>query len=264
MSRYHGGKKRYAESISDEIIKELGERGTSKIICDGDTCTKVLGKKYIGYCEPFVGMASVLNKVKEKIDLKDIPLVYKCGDINASLILMWQEAQKSWQYKGGITFDEFCVLKTDGKHTAEKGFYGHVYGIHGIYFSCFDKEVNNKRLTYSNKKISTMGSSFKDVEFSSGDYTIFSDLKDYIIYCDPPYEKQNIYYDDSHHKIKFNHDEFWEWCVGMSKNNLVIVSEYSIPEHLLGKSNHSCDSQASPAQVSTITIKGNEKLFVFK
>lgn len=240
MSRYHGGKKRYAESISDIIIKEKEDREKE----NGENV-----QKYIGYCEPFVGMASVINKVQDKTNGKS--LTYKCGDINASLILMWQEAQKSWQYKGGITFDEFCALKTDGKHTAEKGFYGHVYGIHGIYFSCFDKEVNNKRLTYSNKKISTMGSSFKDVEFSSGDYTIFSDLKDYIIYCDPPYEKQNIYYDDSHHKIKFNHDEFWNWCVGMSKNNLVIVSEYSAPEYLNN-------------EMKVITIKGNEKLFIFK
>jgi site-specific DNA-adenine methylase len=56
-------------------------------------------------------------------------------------------------------------------------------------------------------------------------------LENYIIYCDPPYSKQAHYYTESgEHVTPFDHEEFWEWCREMSKNNLVFVSEYKAPD----------------------------------
>lgn len=50
------------------------------------------------------------------------------------------------------------------------------------------------------------------------------DVKNAVIYCDPPYANTTKYKDD------FNHDEYWNWVRKMSKNNIVLCSEYNAPD----------------------------------
>ena len=50
---------------------------------------------------------------------------------------------------------------------------------------------------------------------------------DYIIYCDPPYP--NTYY-KHYGKDNIDHDDFWNWCRKMSKDNIVFVSSYTAPK----------------------------------
>jgi site-specific DNA-adenine methylase len=55
-------------------------------------------------------------------------------------------------------------------------------------------------------------------------------VKNYVIYCDPPYENaRQEYYNENGEKLIFNSDKFWEWCRKMSENNIVFVSGYSAP-----------------------------------
>jgi site-specific DNA-adenine methylase len=53
-----------------------------------------------------------------------------------------------------------------------------------------------------------------------------TDYTNTIFYCDPPY-RNTIGYKGS--KEKFDHNKFYDWCIEMSKNNLVIISEYNMP-----------------------------------
>ena len=63
------------------------------------------------------------------------------------------------------------------------------------------------------------------IKWYNGDYTIFNDVTDTLIYCDPPYENTKQYGTSKN----FNHDKFWEWIKKMSKNNIVVVSSEIAP-----------------------------------
>ena len=49
-----------------------------------------------------------------------------------------------------------------------------------------------------------------------------------IIYCDSPYRGTTQY--DKNIVGEFNHDEFWDIMRKWSKDNTVLISEYSAPE----------------------------------
>ena len=56
------------------------------------------------------------------------------------------------------------------------------------------------------------------------DYTDIK-CKNSVIYCDPPYlDSQRNYYD-----CDFNHNNFYNWCRVMSKDNKIFISETQMP-----------------------------------
>ena len=60
------------------------------------------------------------------------------------------------------------------------------------------------------------------------DYTYFSNIKNQILYLDPPYENPDrVLYKD--HK-NFSHKDFYDWVVDMSKNNIVLLSSYNVSD----------------------------------
>lgn len=56
-------------------------------------------------------------------------------------------------------------------------------------------------------------------------YECFSDVKDSILYLDPPYEGTLNGY-----KFEFDSLKFYEWAYEMAKNNIVIISSYEISD----------------------------------
>ena len=46
-----------------------------------------------------------------------------------------------------------------------------------------------------------------------------------VIYCDPPYRDTTKYATGS-----FDYGRFYAWCKDMAKNNIVLISEYWIPD----------------------------------
>ena len=57
------------------------------------------------------------------------------------------------------------------------------------------------------------------------DYTAFSNVKNAILYLDPPYQNTKNDY-----KFELDYQLFYDWCVEMSKRNIVIISGYNIPD----------------------------------
>lgn len=65
------------------------------------------------------------------------------------------------------------------------------------------------------------------VEVTNMDYKDFSELKNAILYLDPPYENTIL----KGYSIKnFNSQEFYDWAYEMSKNNIVLISSYEISD----------------------------------
>lgn len=101
-----------------------------------------------------------------------------------------------------------------------------------------------------------------NVQFMCGDYlnNEYSNIKESVIYCDPPYNGTINY------KIGlFNHEIFWDWCRKMSINNKIFISEYHAPydfeciwskEHLV---NFDCNRDNDKNKKIRI-----EKLFTYK
>lgn len=63
----------------------------------------------------------------------------------------------------------------------------------------------------------------KGVRFICSDYRRLH-VKNALIYCDPPYQGTTGY------KDSFDHKAYWDWVRKMSKDNIVLCSEYSAPD----------------------------------
>ena len=49
-------------------------------------------------------------------------------------------------------------------------------------------------------------------------------IKNYVIYCDIPYRRATKYATKN-----FPYEEFYQWAIEMSKHNIVLISEYDMP-----------------------------------
>lgn len=81
------------------------------------------------------------------------------------------------------------------------------------------ERLGQLKLIKNNKKI-------KNLKIHSKNYKEFSNIKNSIIYLDPPYKntKRAYNYND------LNYEEFFEWCKDMSKENIVLISGYEMPK----------------------------------
>ena len=96
------------------------------------------------------------------------------------------------------------------------------------------------------------------VKTTNKSYHDFSDVSGAILYLDPPYEGTTHYgYINS-----FNSQEFYDWAFKMAKNNIVIISSYSISDKRF-EAVYSFDKARSNIQSRTRNDKC-EKLFMVK
>jgi site-specific DNA-adenine methylase len=209
MTKYHGGKFRQGK----ELAKLIGEYA------------KETGVKYKGYCEPFCGMLGVYRHIPENLP-KSVKK-FKAGDFNENVVMMWKAAQKGKKFpRKTVTKEEYLKLKNQKKPSAMRGYVGHAYGYGGQFFASYSPDAGDKVNTKMiSERVEDIANKLKKVKFTHGSYTQFSNLKGYIIYCDPPYANVSQKYLE-----KFDSDAFWNWCNKMCKDNLVLVSEFSSPK----------------------------------
>ena len=97
-----------------------------------------------------------------------------------------------------------------------------------------------------------------EVKATNKSYHDFSEVSGAILYLDPPYEGTTQYgYINS-----FNSQEFYDWAFKMAKNNIVIISSYSISDKRF-EAVYSFDKARSNIQSITRNDKC-EKLFMVK
>ena len=66
------------------------------------------------------------------------------------------------------------------------------------------------------------------LEVTNNDYRAFTDVEGAIIYLDPPYENTDVDgYSDS---AGFNHSEFYDWAAEMARENIVLLSSYTVSD----------------------------------
>ena len=68
----------------------------------------------------------------------------------------------------------------------------------------------------------------QQLEVTNNDYRAFTDVEGAIIYLDPPYENSDVDgYSDSK---QFNHAEFYDWAAEMARENIVLLSSYTVSD----------------------------------
>ena len=67
----------------------------------------------------------------------------------------------------------------------------------------------------------------KNIQFKEYDFRELplNKIKNYVIYCDIPYKDTTKYSTGG-----FPYEEFYEWVKKVSKDNIVLISEYNMPE----------------------------------
>jgi len=235
MTHYPGGKKRIGQEIAEEIYDwSLGYEEQT-------------GIKLKGYCEPFCGMLGVYQHIPALFDETRPKMRYLAGDRDPTVICMWKAAQKGWNPPRSCTEEKFYRLKkTKDKITPEKAFLGRAAAYRNMYFYTYC-DFNNIPVQADN--VQETGDELYDVKFLAGEYTQFSRLKNFTIYCDPPYRNTSCKYFDENQRQSgsFDTKKFDTWCKKMSENNVVFASEYRMPK-----------------QFKKIWSHGKEKLNIFQ
>lgn len=111
---------------------------------------------------------------------------------------------------------------------------------------------NLKKQIPNIKKVTFLNMSFQDIPIDR--------IKDYVIYCDIPYRGTTKYKTE-----QFPYEEFYEWVKVASTHNVVLVSEYSMPDEFdciwQKETKTLLDSNKSKGDTENIRI---EKLFTYK
>lgn len=218
MTAYHGGKQRIGKKLASIIVNE------SISISDDENF------EIKGYCEPFCGMLGVYKHIPVLFENENLQLMYKAGDTNTSVIKMWKESQKGWKPPDTTTEEEYNKLKK-ANPSALKGYIGHQYSYGGQFFNGYAPKYGKSSIsTRASKNVENIALELKDVQFKNVPYTDFSNLKGYVIYCDPPYEGGWSNYNNIKSKTAFNINEFWKWCDKMAYDNIIFVSSYKAPK----------------------------------
>ena len=208
------------------------------------------------YIEPFVGGANLIEKIKcnKKIG----------SDNNEYLIAMWNALQNGWEIPNEISKEQYLDIKENkNKYPMElvaiAGFCA-TYNAKwfGGYAGIVTTKINTIRNYYdeSIRNIKKQLTNLMDVEFLYGDYTIHNDAKNCLIYCDIPYQDTTQYGTCKN----FDYEKFWNWVRLMSKNNIVLVSEYKSPDDF------KCiyEKQLTTTLDKNSRKKDTEKLFIIK
>ena len=107
------------------------------------------------------------------------------------------------------------------------------------------------------RNLKKQASNLKGVKFYNCDFRDIDTekVKNFVVYCDPPYKGTTRYATD-----KFPYEEFYNWCRKISKNNIVLISEYSMPDDFecIYEKELKCTLKVKERSVKT------EKLFILR
>ena len=122
------------------------------------------------------------------------------------------------------------------------------------------KQENDKRL----QQLERLGQleqlqQLNKIKATNKSYHDFSEVSGAILYLDPPYEGSN----QKGYINSFDSQEFYDWAFEMAKNNIVIISSYSISDERF-ESVYSFDKARSTLQGGENSKGKNEKLFMVK
>lgn len=208
------------------------------------------------YLEPFVGGANVIDKVK--CDRKF------GSDSHKQLIAFLDALSNDYEPPKHISEEEYKYIKTHQDEYEDKflGYVGFQLSYGAKWFDSYrrDKEGKRKYDEEAYRNVMKQAPNLKGVKFKCCCFKDIKNISGYVIYCDPPYKDTTNYSTG-----EFPYEEFYEWCRAMSEKNIVLISEYNMPDDFecIWKKENKClvDSKKS---VNDDKNKRVEKLFIYR
>ena len=101
------------------------------------------------------------------------------------------------------------------------------------YFGGYARAVKEDKITPRDmpsepiRNLKKQSINLKNIKFINADFRKLpkDKLNNCLMYCDIPHKGTTKYKTES-----FPYDEFYEWCREISQNNIVLVSEYNMPD----------------------------------
>ena len=181
------------------------------------------------YIELMVGGCNLIDKVKCK---------NKIGcDINEDLISLLKYIQSDNLISMApleCTFEHYSDVRTNkesGKYPKEYvALIGYCASYGGRYFDGgYGRDSKGGRSIYSERlaNLREQAPLLNGIELSCCDYKAFDTTRyeNSLFYLDPPYKGTKQY-----SKQKFDSEDFYDFCRRLSEKNIVLISEYSMPD----------------------------------
>lgn len=180
------------------------------------------------YYEPFCGALNISQGV--------------CGaarvilsDAHPDLVALLQAVQAGWVPEQLVVdVAEYAALKASGEPTAWRGLVGFGKSFGGKWFGGYAHDNADSHQEYLGgswrrlvKKISKLPPNTSILHKTYLDYDPDNHRND-VFYLDPPYAWTTGYAGTD----RFDHAAFWAWAQALAKRNDVLVSEYTVPEHV--------------------------------
>lgn len=211
--KYMGSKNRIAKYIVP-IIQEYIDKNEIK-----------------NYLEPFVGGANVIDKVKCK---------RKYGfDNNKYLIALLKQAQDDTsvfpETINRVTYDYIRHNYQDCSFDDWFiGLIGFCASYNAKWFGSYANGVKTKIGTVRNytdeaiRNLVKQSPNLEGIKFKCRDFKTIdpSKVNGFVVYNDIPYRNSTKYSKD-----EFDYEFFYDWCRKLSKNNIVLTSEYWMPDN---------------------------------
>lgn len=183
------------------------------------------------YIEPFCGGLNIIDKIKCKNRI--------ASDYNEDLIALLKYAQKDNDLSIApeeCSFEHYADVRENRKQGTNKyskeytALIGYCASYGGRYFDGgYGRDSKGGRSIYTErlKNLKEQAPLLNDIHLFCRDYKDYLNfnIKNALFYLDPPYKGTKQY-----SKQNINYDEFYDFCKKLSKNNIVIISEYNMPD----------------------------------
>ena len=212
------------------------------------------------YIEPMCGSCSIIEKIKCENKI--------AADVNDELIALLRYV-KSDPFLSiaphDCNFEHYSEVRENRKQNTEKyskeytALIGYCASYGGRYYDGgYGRDKTGRRNIYQErvKNLKEDSILLKDITFMCCDYKKFSDYKDCLFYFDPPYKGTKQYSIQN-----INYDEFYDFLRQLSQNNIVLVSEYNMPNDFKCIWQRERNVQQKSDRVAA--EKATEKLFIY-
>lgn len=173
------------------------------------------------YLEPFVGGANIIDKIKCKNRYG--------SDNHKYLIALLKGLSKDYEPPKNISEEEYKYIKTHQNQYNDcfLGYVGFQLSYGAKWFDTFRRDRIGKRKydEEAYRNVMKQKPLLKNIHFQCCDFREIKPIKNFVIYCDPPYKNSTKYSTSK----DFPYEEFYQWCRKMSKNNIILISEYEMP-----------------------------------
>lgn len=182
------------------------------------------------YIEPFVGGANMIDKINHP---------HKYGyDNHKYLIALLKQAQSDiGVFPEEITEQKYQYVKSHIIDSIFEDWYIGLVGFcsfDGKWFGGYPRGFKNDGVTSRNitneiiRNLIKQAPNLININFACCDFRNIpiNELGGDVIYCDPPYKGTTKYATDT-----FPYDEYYNWCKRLAKDNIVLCSEYWMPDN---------------------------------